>query len=288
MYALYSFLFLKEEKILLVLVTLYAILFLADIGFPLRSPSYINVEAIPLIISFMLISKLLEFSGAFSRISGRIISLSGWKMLLLLLMVSELAAAILMNDTALFFVIPLIVTLSRVAKTDFSDLAIILTVAVNIGSALTPISNPQNIIIWNHFHLSFTEFITAMFPFFLLSTGFLLITTYVYLGKSLHINRVKMPPIALDYKLMLTSILLLIVNVMLAQYGAEVLGVVLTVLAALLMRRKLLLKLDYPLILIFCLIFMDFSEISHLINYYGILPTMRAGCTVILISSLLS
>jgi len=97
-----------------------------------------------------------------------------------------------------------------------------------------------------------------------------------------------MPPIALDYKLMLTSILLLIVNVMLAQYGAEVLGVVLTVLAALLMRRKLLLKLDYPLILIFCLIFMDFSEISYLINYYGILPTMRAGGTVILISSLLS
>ncbi|MCD6245099.1 MAG: hypothetical protein J7J65_07720 [Candidatus Korarchaeota archaeon] len=97
-----------------------------------------------------------------------------------------------------------------------------------------------------------------------------------------------MPPIALDYKLMLTSILLLIVNVMLAQYGAEVLGVALTVLVALLMRRKLLLKLDYPLILIFCLIFMDFSEISYLINYYGILPTMRAGCTAILISSLLS
>ena len=119
----------------------------------------------------MLISKLLESSGAFSRISGRIISLSGWKMLLLLLMVSELAAAILMNDTALFFVIPLIVTLSRVAKTDLLDLAIILTVAVNVGSALTPIGNPQNIIIWNHFPLSFREFITAMFPFFLLSKG---------------------------------------------------------------------------------------------------------------------
>ncbi len=264
------------------------LLSLTDIRFPLRSPSYINVEAISLIISFMLISKLLESSGVFSRISSKIISLTGWKMLLLLIIISELTAAILMNDTALFFIIPLVITLSRVARTNLSDLAIILTVAVNIGSALTPIGNPQNIIIWNHFHVSFTEFIMTMSPFFLISTGFLLLTTYIYLGKSFHVNRVKMPPIALDCKLMLTSISLLIINVVFAQYGAEILGVALTILMVFFMKRKLLLKLDYPLILIFCLIFMDFSEISYLINHYGLLPIMKVDNTVILVSSLLS
>ncbi len=257
-----------------------------DTGFLLRSPSYINLEAIFLIISFMIISKLLGVSGAFSRLSSWILSRKDEKkILILIIIVAELEAALLMNDTSLFFMIPLIITLSKISGSELQDLAVLVTIAANIGSALTPFGNPQNIIIWSHYHVMITDFMLGMIPFFLISTSILLIFT-TSIGQ-LNLRRSRMPAIRLDLRLTLSALIMLFLNLALAQIGLYWVGIVTILAVSAILRREVLFKIDLPLIAIFCLLFMDFGELSHLIEMWGIIPPLT-GISALLISSLIS
>jgi Na+/H+ antiporter NhaD/arsenite permease-like protein len=52
---------------------------------------------------------------------------------------------VLTNDIALFIIVPLTIALQRVTDVPVSQLVIFESLAVNVGSALTPIGNPQNL-----------------------------------------------------------------------------------------------------------------------------------------------
>ena len=54
----------------------------------------------------------------------------------------------LTNDVALFIIVPLTLTLRRLCEIPVSRLIIFEALAVNAGSLLTPIGNPQNILLW--------------------------------------------------------------------------------------------------------------------------------------------
>ncbi len=264
---------------------MFLVLSLLDIGFPLRSLRYINFEAISLIISFMLVSKLLNISGAFSKLSSWILLRGGRSALILILLASELSAAILMNDTSLFFMIPLVIALSRISEGKLQDLAVLVTIAANIGSALTPFGNPQNIIIWSHYLITLHDFVLEMLPFFLISTGILLL--FAILMRRLGLKRVRIPTIRLDFRLAISAVILLSLDLILAQVGLYLVGLALTLAASAVLRREVLLKIDIPLIVIFCLLFTDFGEVSYLMKLWNILPPL-AGVKLLLASSLLS
>jgi len=248
--------------------------------------SYINFEAISLIVSFMMVSKLLDVSGAFSRLSIWIISKEDeWKILTLLLLISELSAALLMNDTALFFMVPLVITLSRISGRRLQDLAILVTIAVNVGSALTPFGNPQNIIIWSHYHVMIAEFVIEMTPFFLLSTGLLLL--FATFTTPMNLRKVKIPMIKLNLRLTILALILLFLNVVSAQVGLYWIGLAITVVASAVLKKELLFKIDIPLLAIFCFLFMDFGQISHLMEIWRVIPSLT-GFNALIVSALLS
>ncbi|MDK2384044.1 MAG: SLC13 family permease [Candidatus Korarchaeota archaeon] len=274
-----------REKLLSTLVLFYILLLAMDPTFLYRSPSYVNLEALSLILSFMLVSKLMDMSGVFSKVSTWILSMRGRKRILLLLITSELVAALLMNDTALFFLIPLVITLYRMTGGDPSDMLVLITIGANVGSALTPFGNPQNIIIWSHFHMQAISFLTVALPFYLLSSTLLIIFSLKL--PIVSEGPAKLVSIRLDLRSAVSALLLLAINLVLASYGYYLIGTITTLLISLLVRKEVIRGIDIPLLVMFTFLFMDFGQLSHILGSMGIIPNLK-GVTVLATSALLS
>ncbi len=286
-------LFFVREKLFSLLVLTYVILLIIDNGLLFKTIHYINIDTLSLIVSLLLVSRGLEFSGFFSRVSKWVLEKSTGsviKLYLLVIVFSALSSSIIMNDTSLFIFIPFIMTLSRyMGRLDY--LLVLTTVSANIGSSLTPIGNPQNIIIWQHYKLGFTDFVYAMTPF--LSIAMIILVIYLFIGMKKptdykQYERTYIPSIRLDRKLFIISIMLLILNVFLAQLGLQVYGLIITITIYIVFKKTLVLGLDYVLILIFAFMFIDFKELSHTIDSLNIIPRMETSLHVILLSTLLS
>jgi len=65
---------------------------------------------------------------------------------------------------ALFVVVPITLSLGTVADLPLGRLVIFEAFAVNAGSAISPIGNPQNLFLWQVSGASIPEFLWAMMP----------------------------------------------------------------------------------------------------------------------------
>jgi di/tricarboxylate transporter len=86
------------------------------------------------------------------------------RLAMFMVLAAALLSTFLTNDVALFIVVPLTITLKRLCEIPVNRLIIFEALAVNAGSLLTPIGNPQNILIWGRSGLSFAGFIAQMAP----------------------------------------------------------------------------------------------------------------------------
>nr|WP_297535501.1 SLC13 family permease [Thermococcus sp.] len=233
-------------------------------------------------------SKGLELSGVFNRLAPRLVERangSSRRLLFLLLPTIALSSALIMNDTAMLVFIPLVVALSELSGMDKARAVTLSAIAANVGSALTPIGNPQNIIIWREYGLGFFAFIGGMLPF--VFAWLLLLLLFVLFTKEETLSVEFLPPVAFRKGLFIISAVLLGLNVYLGETGRHELSIALTLLAFLLLERDVLLSFDWALVLTFAFIFIDFNELSTLLIKAGLsLPT--GGVSLVLASAGLS
>ncbi|NJE61173.1 SLC13 family permease [Thermococcus sp. 21S7] len=278
--------FARREWFLTALLVLYLALILNDRSLPRRTPDLVDWGSLALITSLILVSKGLELSGIFTRLSIRLISLSGGserKLMLLLIPTIAFSSAVIMNDTAMLVFIPLVIITSRLAGINTARAVTLSAIAANVGSALTPIGNPQNIIIWNTYGPSFVEFTGAMLPFVVLWLVILLLFTATIGDRRPSVE--KLPPIAIRKRLLLASLSLLIADVALAEIGKSLWTLPLTLAVLLALGREALLGFDWALVLTFAFIFADFGEVARLISGHSV-PS--EGLTLFLASAGLS
>lgn len=229
-----------------------------------------------MIIALLTVSRGIEFSGAFSRVAPKVISVSGGspaRLVTLIALVVALSSAVIMNDTAMFIFVPLVVTISRLTRMDRVKAVVMTVIAANVGSALTPIGNPQNIIIWRRYGLTPHEFVAGMAPYVAAWLALLVMLVLLTHKEEGRIAALPMPRVKVKGALLTSSVALLILNVVLAQAGQPLIGLAVTFATLALVGREAILSLDVPLILIFALIFVDFQEVSHIIMKAGVLNT---------------
>ncbi len=108
----------------------------------------------------MMLTKGVELSGYFDVLGRKMVRRFATERKLALFMVfsAALLSTFLTNDVALFIVVPLTLTLRKLCEIPVTRLIIFEALAVNAGSLLTPIGNPQNILLWGRSDLSFTAF----------------------------------------------------------------------------------------------------------------------------------
>jgi Na+/H+ antiporter NhaD/arsenite permease-like protein len=105
----------------------------------------------------MLLTKGIELSGYFDVLGRKMARRFATERQLAMFMVlaAALLSTFLTNDVALFIVVPLTLTLKKWCAIPVNRLIIFEALAVNAGSLLTPIGNPQNILLWGRSGLSF-------------------------------------------------------------------------------------------------------------------------------------
>ncbi|WP_297522053.1 SLC13 family permease [Thermococcus sp.] len=270
------------------MLSLYLVLVLLNPSLLSKTPALIDWGSLSLITSLIIASKALELSGVFVRLSSRLIALSSdseRRMMLILLPVIAFTSALIMNDTAMLVFIPLVALTSELSGIDKAKAVTLSAIAANAGSALTPIGNPQNVILWQTYGISFGAFIRAMLPFVLLWLLLLLAFALSVGNRKLEVGEI--PAVPLKKGALLSAFLLIIADVLLAETGRALWTFPLTFFVVLLFSREALVAFDWVLVLTFALIFIDFGEISSIVASLG-LSFPHTGVSLLLASSLLS
>lgn len=134
----------------------------------------VDAPTLAVLFGMMLLSAQYRLSGLYAAIGRRLARVEHPRRLLLgTIVVTALLSAILTNDVTCFALTPLLA--SSLIATGRPPLPYLLALACasNIGSALTPLGNPQNILIAQTLRLPFLPFVVACAAPVVLSLGVL-------------------------------------------------------------------------------------------------------------------
>jgi Na+/H+ antiporter NhaD/arsenite permease-like protein len=122
----------------------------------------VDAPTLAVLFGMMLLSAQYRLSGLYGVIGHRLARVADPRRLLLgTIVVTALLSAVLTNDVICFALTPLLLEALLAAKRPPLPYLLAIACASNIGSALTPIGNPQNILIGQSFHLPFLPFLLA-------------------------------------------------------------------------------------------------------------------------------
>jgi Na+/H+ antiporter NhaD/arsenite permease-like protein len=116
---------------------------------PLDALKAINIDVMLFLFGVFIIGQAMEESGYLGYLAGKLF----WKarsvntLVLLILFGMGLLSALLLNDTLAIIGTPVVLSLATKTKTPYKILLLALAFAVTIGSVMSPIGNPQNLLI---------------------------------------------------------------------------------------------------------------------------------------------
>lgn len=154
---------------------------------PEASYHAIDGDTIVLLLGMMLITAELEQTGFFPWASARVLRVAKTPHALLsaVALVSALGSAFLVNDTVCLFLTPIVVATCVGAKLPLGPYLIVLATSANLGSALTLVGNPQNMLIGSMSGLGFAAFMLAALPAVAVTFGLHLALAHRFYRKAL-------------------------------------------------------------------------------------------------------
>ena len=134
---------------------------------PLDALKSINLEVMLFLFGMFVVGQALEDSGYLSYLSYKLFkkAKSADHLLLLILFGMGIASAFLMNDTIAIIGTPVVLLLARKHCLPAKPLLLALAFAVTIGSVMSPIGNPQNLLIalYGNINNPFVSFLKFLF-----------------------------------------------------------------------------------------------------------------------------
>jgi Na+/H+ antiporter NhaD/arsenite permease-like protein len=126
----------------------------------------VDVPTIALLFGLMVVSAQLRLSGFYTRIGRRLarMRVSPRMLLAVLIGVTALLSAVLANDIVCLALTPVLIDGCVQRGLDPTPFLLGLACAANVGSAATLIGNPQNMLIGQTLHLSFTRYLLIASP----------------------------------------------------------------------------------------------------------------------------
>ena len=111
--------------------------------------SSINLQVIAFLFSMFVLVAALDISGALDRFANGLLRAARRPsdVLLLIFLGFALASAVLMNDTFALMGTPIVIAVARRMKVGAKPFLLTLAFAITIGSAVTPMGNPQNLLV---------------------------------------------------------------------------------------------------------------------------------------------
>jgi di/tricarboxylate transporter len=260
----------KDHFFLVLLAALVAL----TVAAPGKLPTYPQLVDWPTIFAMaglLMLTKGVETSGALALGGRWLIGKVGTQRLaaVCLVMLTALLSMLLTNDVALFVVVPLTLGMCRIARMPSVRLIVFEALAVNAGSALTPIGNPQNLFLWQQSALSFGGFVWQMAPLVVVLLLLLLaLTALAFPRTPMHVDDA-MPSAALDRRLLTVSLALYLPFLVLADMHHTLGALVAVMVVFLCLRRRVLADIDWGLLVVFVLMFVDLRLLASLDTVRG-------------------
>lgn len=172
---------------------------------------------------------------------------------------------VLTNDVSLFLIVPLTVVIGGLSNLPVLRMVVLEALAVNAGSTLSPIGNPQNLLLWQHSGLSFMQFAGAMLP----TAAIMLMLVMAFTVVSLPGSRIQLAKGAVNAtitsrRLGLCSTLALVAMVLAMEYGHAPFGAAILLLLFAGLARSSVLRIDWLLLLTFAAIFVGLGHFAEL------------------------
>ena len=160
---------------------------------------YINFRVLAILMSLMLVVAVLLRIGTFDFLTDRLLKKlkTSRSICLLLTTLSFFMAMFLTNDVTLVTLVPFSIAVLK----SFDDrktlmfTLILMTVAANLGSMLTPIGNPQNLYLYTNYQIELLPFIKLMLPYSAVSL-ILTALAVILLCKNKNSERYRPTPVA--------------------------------------------------------------------------------------------
>nr|WP_314626267.1 SLC13 family permease [uncultured Noviherbaspirillum sp.] len=255
---------LAGDYLLWILLLALAAFSLARPGGIVHYPDLVDWRTIATLAGLLALTKGVELSGYLPRLAQRLVAAmpTERRLAVFLVLATALLATVLTNDVALFVMVPLTLTLKN-SGVPLTRLIVFEALAANAGSVLTPIGNPQNLFLWQLAGVPFEHFVLALLPLAAaLLAPLLLLTLVAFSGKRMQLTA-RQAPARTDRLMLMLSLGLYIPFLLVTDLRHPYLAL-LTLLPLLLARRELLARLDWALLLVFVLMFIDLRLLSQL------------------------
>jgi Na+/H+ antiporter NhaD/arsenite permease-like protein len=184
---------------------------------------------------------------------------------LLLVASTAVLSMVLTNDVSLFLVVPLTLAIGSLCNLPVARMVVLEALAVNAGSTLSPIGNPQNLLLWQHAQVPFVQFAAAMLPAAAVMFALVALLTWFWLPQ----ERIRLSPEridghAVDRRLAVGSMLALLAMIVAMEYGHAVAGALGLLALFALLARAALWRMDWLLLATFAAIFIGLGHVAQL------------------------
>jgi Na+/H+ antiporter NhaD/arsenite permease-like protein len=257
---------LRTEWLLVLLMLLFPLMLVLVPSSPAALAELVDWKTIGALAGLMVLSRALEASGLIDR-AGRyvVVRLRGERVLAMAMVVfAAILSAIVTNDVALFVTVPLTLALSRLAPLPVGRFVIFQALAVNAGSAVSPVGNPQNLYLWQLSETGFGAFVMVMLPVCAAMLAILLVLIpFAFARRSVKLGE---PPAALPLQrgLMITALCAYPLFLLLVNAGLAVSAAAIVIGFCAIFHRSVLRLVDWPLLLVFVLMFVNLGLLGRL------------------------
>jgi Na+/H+ antiporter NhaD/arsenite permease-like protein len=233
---------------------------------PLEYARLIDWQTLGALTGLLAITQGVERSGMLQAAAARLLSRTHDLRRLAYLLAGSAAvlSALVTNDVSLFLLVPLTRVLARQAHLPLARLVVLEALAVNAGSALTPIGNPQNLFLWHVSGESFVGFMAMMAPTVAVMLFWLFVAVRLLTPRALLVLKPSDDTRTIEPRLLWLSGVLFVGFVIALDRHWLVAGLVAVFCAFLLLRPRVLLGIDWALLAIIALMFIDLRQLAEL------------------------
>ena len=277
--------FIKKEIVLIIAM----ILAIGTSFISLPKIEYIDFKVIILLFNLMILvagfNDLKVLDSIATSLLKRCTSLKSLTYMIVFL--TFFSAMIVTNDVALITFVPLTLIIGKKANINILKAVIFQTLAANLGSALTPMGNPQNLFIYSYFNINILEFLKITLPLVLLSVIFLIFIIFREKRESISF---KVEKIKIENKrgIIIYSVLFFITLLSVFHLIDYRISFVITIISIISFNKNLFKKVDYSLLITFVAFFIFIGNISSMSEIKEFMINILSSEKSTFISSIIS
>jgi Na+/H+ antiporter NhaD/arsenite permease-like protein len=253
--------FLKKD----IVFTISLLLATISCLFHLPKIEYINFHVLISLFTLMIAIKAFEELKVLDKVAIHILNKSqnSRAVSATLILLCFFSSMFVTNDVALLTFVPLALLIGQKTKMPMMETIILQTIAANLGSSLTPMGNPQNLFIYSHYELTPLPFFMTVLFLAIIGLSVVYFMIHRLPKRELQVNLI---PEKMENKhaAFIWGIVLAVIIASIFGFIPYAVSLMITLFAALILNWKILLKIDYFLLITFVCFFIFIGNISNL------------------------